>query len=432
MHRYTLLIVFFMSQMLLCPLGAESLNMSAEDNSQSSQPVAANDTVASNTKRGFWEKGLGRFLKKADNKLKEWEAAGIDTNYVRVPERDRYVYLGGYGYYQHHNMEFPILVHTIDYPEFIRPYIPSNIDEKSYMNTRVHTFQTEMELGIDWRGVTIELPITITNKYSKSFGLAKNGNAWGLRLRYKQLDKMNGTLDDAYNQVTEAMVDRMLEDDIIDEEHGDNSPVETSTRKIGKDELDLRTFYAEAYYVFNHTKFSLSAGMYGDMVQKKPAGSLFVMANYYQSDMKCNNLLNYEHDKFRTSRVSLGAGYGYNLPFFDGRLCFHASIIPMLSVMNRVSHSGWSSAEEGDDDPLSEEIDALFESYDMHYYDACKYGRDSAFRVNLFGRFAVNYSFNRYIISLLANYRRYLFGASSGLKVADRELDVQLNVGWRF
>ena len=58
MHRYTLLIVFFVSQMLLCPLGAESLNMSAEDNSQSSQPVAANDTVASNTKRGFWEKGL--------------------------------------------------------------------------------------------------------------------------------------------------------------------------------------------------------------------------------------------------------------------------------------------------------------------------------------------------------------------------------------
>ena len=327
------------------------------------------------------------------------------------------VYLGYYGYFQQHDMTFPVSVDNADIPWDVR-YMPSNMSEKKYMMTDMHTYQSEVELGIDWRGIAIELPIPIRNRYSMSFGLAKNGSVWGARIRYKSLKNMEGVLDDSFNQAMTQWAHNV--------ENQTNAPAVTEESTIPSGKMDLKIFYVEGYYVFNNKKFSLAAGAYGDMVQKRSAGSLFVMGNYYQSRFGANNLFNHERDIFRNWKLSFGPGYGYNWSINGGKVCIHMSVIPMISIWNHMVHKSQDfSAQQTEAERLR------WSNYDNHYYDAVDNGR-SRFVFNYFGRFAVSYSFDRYLLNFLSNYRQYLYRNNADTKINNREADVQLNFGMRF
>ena len=366
-------------------------------------------------KRSFWDHGFGKFLKSADEMLDRWQDEGVDTNYIRKPKLSRMVYLGYYGYYQQHDMTFPVLVNDADIP-LDHQYMPPNLAEHKYMMADMGTYQSEFELGIDWRGIAIELPIPIRNRYSMSFGLAKNGSVWGARIRYKSLKNMEGVLDDSYNQTMTQWM-RNVEDRTA-------TPATTAESIIPEGKIDLKIFYVEGYYVFNNKRFSLAAGAYGDMVQKRSAGSLFVMANYYQSQFGANNLFNHDRDIFRNRKLSLGAGYGYNWAINGGKLCIHMSIIPMVSLWNQM-------VNKNEDYSQIEDERQSWANYDAHYYDAVDNGH-SRFVFNYFGRLAVSYSFDRYLINFLTNYRQYLYRNNADTQINNREADAQINFGMRF
>lgn len=366
-------------------------------------------------KRSFWDHGFGKFLKSADEMLDRWQDEGVDTNYIRKPKLSRMVYLGYYGYYQQHDMTFPVLVNDADIP-LDHQYMPPNLAEHKYMMADMGTYQSEFELGIDWRGIAIELPIPIRNRYSMSFGLAKNGSVWGARIRYKSLKNMEGVLDDSYNQTMTQWM-RNVEDRTA-------TPATTAESIIPEGKIDLKIFYVEGYYVFNNKRFSLAAGAYGDMVQKRSAGSLFVMANYYQSQFGANNLFNHDRDIFRNRKLSLGAGYGYNWAINGGKLCIHMSIIPMVSLWNQM-------VNKNEDYSQIEDERQSWANYDAHYYDAVDNGH-SRFVFNYFGRLAVSYSFDRYLINFLTNYRQYLYRNNADTRINNREADAQINFGMRF
>lgn len=366
-------------------------------------------------KRSFWDHGFGKFLKSADEMLDRWQDEGVDTNYIRKPKLSRMVYLGYYGYYQQHDMTFPVLVNDADIP-LDHQYMPPNMAEHKYMMADMGTYQSEFELGIDWRGIAIELPIPIRNRYSMSFGLAKNGSVWGARIRYKSLKNMEGVLDDSYNQTMTQWM-RNVEDRTA-------TPATTAESTIPEGKIDLKIFYVEGYYVFNNKRFSLAAGAYGDMVQKRSAGSLFVMANYYQSQFGANNLFNHDRDIFRNRKLSLGAGYGYNWAINGGKLCIHMSIIPMVSLWNQM-------VNKNEDYSQIEDERQSWANYDAHYYDAVDNGH-SRFVFNYFGRLAVSYSFDRYLINFLTNYRQYLYRNNADTQINNREADAQINFGMRF
>ena len=362
-------------------------------------------------KRSFWDHGIGKFLKSADDMLDRWQEEGVDTNYIRKPKLSRMVYLGYYGYFQQHDMTFPVLVNNADIP-LDGQYMPPNMSEKKYMATDMHTYQTEFELGIDWRGISLELPIPIRNRYSMSFGLAKNGSVWGARIRYKSLKNMEGVLDDAFNQGMSQWKRNV--------DNQSNDPAVTSESTIPAGKMDLKIFYVEGYYVFNHKKFSLAAGAYGDMVQKRSAGSLFVMGNYYQSTFGANTLFNHERDEFRNWKLSFGPGYGYNWSINEGKVCIHMSVIPMISIFNHLVHKYDDSSER-----------LRWSNFDTHYYDAVDNGK-SRFVFNYFGRFAVSYSFDRFLLNFLVNYRQYLYRNNADTEINNRDLDAQVNIGMRF
>ena len=362
-------------------------------------------------KRSFWDHGIGKFLKSADDMLDRWQEEGVDTNYIRKPKLSRMVYLGYYGYFQQHDMTFPVLVNNADIP-LDGQYMPPNMSEKKYMATDMHTYQTEFELGIDWLGISLELPIPIRNRYSMSFGLAKNGSVWGARIRYKSLKNMEGVLDDAFNQGMSQWKRNV--------DNQTNDPAVTSESTIPAGKMDLKIFYVEGYYVFNHKKFSLAAGAYGDMVQKRSAGSLFVMGNYYQSTFGANTLFNHERDEFRNWKLSFGPGYGYNWSINEGKVCIHMSVIPMISIFNHLVHKYDDSSER-----------LRWSNYDTHYYDAVDNGK-SRFVFNYFGRFAVSYSFDRFLLNFLFNYRQYLYRNNADTEINNRDFDAQVNIGMRF
>ena len=368
-------------------------------------------------KRSFWDHGLGKFLKSADEMFDRMQEEGVDTNYIRKPKLSRMIYLGAYGYYQQHDMTFPVLINDADIP--LTQYMPPNYDEKKYMKADMHTYQTELELGIDWRGISIELPIPIRNRYSMSFGLAKNGSVWGARIRYKSLRNMEGVLDNAYNLATIQWVNNAI--------NQTSDPAVSAESTIPAGAIDLKIFYVEGYYVFNNKRFSLAAGAYGDMVQKRSAGSVFVMGNYYQSRFGANGLFNHDRDIFFNKKVSLGAGYGYNWAINGGKVCVHMSVIPMISIWNHLYHY----SEDYSPQYETEAERQLWSNYDAHYYDAVDNGH-SRFMFNCFGRVAVSYSFDRYLLNFLANYRQYLYRNNADTKINNREADVQINFGMRF
>lgn len=326
--------------------------------------------------------GFARAWKRFNNWLEQGQLSGIDTNYVQVPRLNRQVYFGGYAYWQNYQMNMPFNVEDAS-------MIVRGINDKDHYHLDAHTWQAEIDFGIDWKGLAIEIPIPIQNNYLSSLGIAKNGSVWGARLRYKHLQDMDGNCN-------------------------------IGNQLINRDDNEIFIFFAEGYYVLKHRRFSLAAGLYADMVQKRSAGSPLLYANYYRSHYKVSKLFPANFDSFRTQQVSVGAGYAYNLSFLQGRLVFHASLVPMFSIYNQLKHR--ADFNQSEDKDLEKWNDL---------YHAADHG-NAVFHVNAFARFAANYSFDRYIVSLLANYRNFAYANNLKLKIRNQEADIQLNFCTRF
>ena len=325
------------------------------------------------------EGGFVKVLRRFDKWLEKSQRAGIDTAYQDIPKLNRQVYVGSYTYWQNYQMTMPF---DVDNLTSIIPGIRNN--DRYQINA--YAVQSEVDLGIDWKGLALELPIPIRNRYRLSLGLAKNGSKWGLRVRYKYLHQMDGTCN--------------VGDQTISENNA------------------LRIFFLEGYYVLNSRKFSLAAGLFADMVQKKSAGSPLFYANYYQSRYRVDKLFPANNDVFKTQQASIGAGYAYNLSVRGGKLVFHGSIVPMFTAYSHLSHE-----TDIDDEAQNKKWDEFYESAEKG---------NARFCLNLFARFAMNYSFDRYLLTLLLHYRHYGYSDDQHLRILNQEADAQINFGVRF
>lgn len=327
--------------------------------------------------------GVTRFFRWVDRWLEDGQRAGVDTTYIDIPRLNHQIYMGTYRYWQNYKMYMPF------YVENAAAIVPGLRDKDSY-KINAYTNSGEFDIGIDWKGFAVEVPFSAFSNYLGSIGLAKTGNVWGFRFRYKYLKQMDGT-----NNVGDASID-------------DNNNA-------------LRILYGEGYYVFNSRRFSLAAGLYADMVQKHSAGSTLLYLNFYQSRYNVAKLFPANFDSFRTQQVSIGAGYAYNYSLLRGRLLFHGSLVPMFSVWNHLNHVAGIDADQNPDQ---------WQQW-ADFYDAAHNGH-ARFRINAFARLAVNYSWRNYALSVFLNYRHYGYSNSRSLDILNRELDCQINVIQRF
>ena len=320
------------------------------------------------------------WFKQFDRWLEKGMRSGIDTSYQDVPKLMNQVYVGSYVYRQNYRMNMPL------FGENVNTIVPGIQDDDHYM-INAHSLQAEADVAIDWKGLTLELPIPIQNKYHLALGLAKNGSVWGFRLRYKDLHQMEGDCN-------------------------------IGNRLINQENNSLQTFLAEGYYVLNHRKFSLAAGLYSDMIQKRSAGSPLVYLNYFQTNYSVNKTFPANSDHFQTHQLSLGAGYAYNLALMGGRLVFHASFVPMFTLYSHMEHQ--TDLDNGQNTSQWNE-----------FYKAADTGH-ARFRINNFTRLAANYSFDRYIITFLFNHRYTGYSNDLNLQISHLDMDAQVNFCTRF
>lgn len=385
----------------------------------------------------FWDHGIGKLLKSADDYVRQREQRGFDTNYVKVPEQDKMVFIGTNMVNQQYDVHIPISVLPGDFPGFMQRYLPSNISDLMYTEPRFRATKVGVQLGINWRGISVAVPLPLSSSYSKAYSLASNGRTWGFRVNYRTVKNVTGTIMDPFEQTGRSIAEKMLADYESGGELGeDHEPFFPKEHDIEDGSMDLRTLYAETYYVFNNRKFSIAAGLSGNKMQKRSAGSFIAMMNYFQSSLGCNNMLAAERDVLRNQIFSAGIGYGYNLSLLKGRICLHASVIPMLSVYNRITHELTNPEEEIKDDNYDSEFEEMmaemFKPYHLHFYDAIDNHRYSQLKLNGFARVSVNYFFDRYLLSVLLHYRRNMFGNSSGLTMDNQDADLRIRLGYRF
>ena len=320
-------------------------------------------------------------------------------------------------------------------PEPYPMVLPSNTNENLFIQTNLNTVKSSAQIGFDWHGLAVSIPLPINNSFAKAYNLASNGSTFGFTVRYRTVEEPKGTVNNAFLQTCEEVEGRVNE---LKEryENGlplteNHAPVLTHKSDVIPENWDLRTVYADAYYVFNNKRFSMPAARTGRLIQKRSAGSLFVMANFNQSRLHMYRMLNYTEEIFRHDQFSIGAGYGYNWAINNGKLLFSISVIPLFSLVNRETHSSWDDPDDVymQTDP---EEDDLWEAYDKHFYDAATYGRDSRFTINGFVRGGINYNIGRSLLNLSCDYRQYMFRSCTGMKITNREIDLTLKYGYRF
>ena len=375
------------------------------------------------------------FIRKIDDAILKYKKTKVDTDYVDIPERDFMLTLKFREAFQTYDMEFPVLVSEVELPDPYPMVLPSNTNSNLFIQTNLNTVKSSAQIGFDWHGLAVSIPLPINNSFAKAYSLASNGSKFGFTVRYRTVKEPKGTVNNAFLQTCEEVEERVgglkerYENGLPLMENHD--PVFPHKSDVIPENWDLRTVYADAYYVFNNKRFSMPAARTGRLIQKRSVGSFFVMANYNQSRLHMYRMLNYTEEVFRHNQFSIGAGYGYNWAINGGKLLFSISVIPMFSLVNRETHRSWDDPNDVymQTDP---EDDDLWEAYDKHFYDAATYGRDSQFTINGFVRGGINYNIGRSLLNLSCDYRLYLFRSCTGMDITNREIDLTLKYGYRF
>ncbi len=375
------------------------------------------------------------FIRKIDDAILKYKKTKVDTDYVDIPERDFMLTLKFREAFQTYDMEFPVLVSEVELPDPYPMVLPSNTNSNLFIKTNLNTVKSSAQIGFDWHGLAVSIPLPINNSFAKAYSLASNGSKFGFTVRYRTVKEPKGTVNNAFLQTCEEVEERVgglkerYENGLPLMENHD--PVFPHKSDVIPENWDLRTVYADAYYVFNNKRFSMPAARTGRLIQKRSVGSFFVMANYNQSRLHMYRMLNYTEEVFRHNQFSIGAGYGYNWAINGGKLLFSISVIPMFSLVNRETHRSWDDPNDVymQTDP---EDDDLWEAYDKHFYDAATYGRDSQFTINGFVRGGINYNIGRSLLNLSCDYRQYLFRSCTGMEVTNQEIDLTLKYGYRF
>lgn len=375
------------------------------------------------------------FIKKIDDAILKYKKTKVDPDFVDIPKRDFMLTLKFREAFQTYDMEFPVLVSEVELPDPYPIVLPSNTNRNMFIQTNLNTVKSSAQIGFDWHGLAVSIPLPINISFAKAYSLASNGSKFGFTLRYRTVEEPKGTVNNAFLQTCEAVEERLGE---LKERYEkglplmeNHDPVFPHKSDVIPENWDLRTVYADAYYVFNNKRFSMPAARTGRLIQKRSVGSAFVMANYNQSRLHMYRMLNYTEEVFRHDQFSIGAGYGYNWAINGGKLLFSISVIPMFSLVNRETHRSWDDPNDVymQTDP---EEDDIWEAYDKHFYDAATYGRDSRFTINGFVRGGINYNIGRSLLNLSCDYRQYLFRSCTGMDITNREIDLTLKYGYRF
>ena len=250
---------------------------------------------------------------------------------------------------------------------------------KSHMKTNV---RSTVSLSATYRGVTLGFavnPARLTGKnHDFELNVTSYGNRYGFDYNYMSASTFHG-----YIQL----------------------PVHNLN--IGNDIMKFRSSSSNIYYVFNNKKFSLPAAFTQSYLQKRSAGSFFLGASYFGSNMRIStsNPAGYDIKRISTIHAGVNVGYGYNLVAPHNWL-FHFSFQPTM---------------------------VLFSYNRIFYYDDTKDKSNDWSDILVTGRIAVVHYFNkRYFGGLTFNYNDSRTGDSDKILISNGKWKGRVILGMRL
>lgn len=171
-------------------------------------------------------------------------------------------------------------------------------------------YKSTVSLGVNYLGVSLALslnPAKMMGKYKDfEFNFSTYGNRFGIDLVYQDAHNFTGW----HEMSGQSRVELSMED------------------------MSLRTFNVNAYYIFNYRRFSYPAAFTQGYIQRHSAGSFMLAASGQGQRAK---IARYETD-LKVTNIGIGAGYGYN--YVPARYwLLHLSALPTFIVYSNTSLS---------------------------------------------------------------------------------------------
>ena len=362
--------------------------------SQASDMVPQDSTThprLSKTERVL-EKTLKKAMTKAMTKIDTIVGKGVNRQYIEIPKRPWQV------------------------------IVRSNLNQASIDMSKSHLFSTERGLSdmfsfspsfrtkvmtsigvwAGYRGYGIGFSMTPGKKGSYVV-LSALGARYGVQIRYRSFDQKvadisTSSFQDSYSKEVEL-----------------NHPIH------------VKSFFAEAFYLFSSKRFSYAAAYDMSTIQLRSAGTFLVGATWFQSDINLTDtdvfyiMLMNGIGRVKMWQGSLGGGYSYNWVPKKGWLV-NVTVMPTLSFLNRIKFFRYDY-EFVDINETPMNISDITDS------PAIEESHGSSVRLNVDARVSVTYNWERYFINVMGQYNhfRYRYADQNG-GVKDWYINASLGV----
>ena len=248
---------------------------------------------------------------------------------------------------------------------------------RSFTSKMDADYKSTLSVSANYLGVSLSLslnPAKLLGKYNDfELNINSYNNRWGFDFIYQDASNFTGWHEEEGQQRIEL-------------------PPEV---------LTMKTLNVNAYYAFNHRRFSYPAAFTQSYIQRRSAGS-FLLGISGQGQKAETNAT--QQSVLKVTNIGLGAGYGYN--WVPGRnWLLHLSVLPTLIV-----YSHTSLTVNDNRIPL-----------DYHFPEVIITGRGAI--VRQFGRFFV-------AATMVYNYSN--IGDRDQLAVYNAKWRARLSVGYRF
>lgn len=362
--------------------------------SQASDMVPQDSTTrphVSKTERVL-EETLKKAMTKAMTKIDTIVSKGVNRQYIEIPKRPWQVIVRSNLNQASIDMSKSHLSSTENSLDNTLTFSPS-------FRTKV---MTSIGVWAGYRGYGIGISMT-PGKKGSYIVLSALGARYGVQIRYRSFDQKvadvsTSSFQDSYSKEVEL-----------------NHPIH------------VKSFFAEAFYLFSSKRFSYAAAYDMSTIQLRSAGTFLVGATWFQSDINLTDtdvfyiLLMNGIGRVKMWQGSVGGGYSYNWVPKKGWLV-NVTVMPTLSFLNRFKFFRY----EYDFVDIKESPQHINDITDS---PAIEESHSSSARLNVDARVSVTYNWDRYFINVMGQYNhfRYRYADQNG-GVKDWYINASLGV----
>lgn len=368
-------------------------------------------------------------LKKAQDVADKISKGKFDSTYVALPEYKWMVTVSGNANYNKFRMKVPIpdvmdelksMEEDLDLPPFFfNPAVYTH-------DMNLHNGSQSMAIGISYASIRAKYSFDISNGNDQQLTFETLGSKFGGYFDYRRSTKMRGSMYNVLNGIYNA---------IFNEPTSLEELMELGTTSIKNQYNDYTTLHVQGHYVFNSKHFAYSAARSASRIQKKSAGSFIALADLYYSraNFQYSMLLGGD-EKFRTGKISVGGGYGYNWTPNAGKLLVHASFMPTLTVLSNSTYSADLTKSDDldlyDKKPVDEVIEENREN--KKRIDKMVDAR-AKLTLNCTARFSVTWNIDKHFV--LGGYGSYMYSNyknKESYSIKEHYVNGDVYVGYRF